>query len=60
MVQILEKREKSIRCFISGLEKSPDGAVLSKCDSFLFWRKVLLVPLGAPLGLFSLTKVEAS
>ena len=31
------------RCFISGLEKSPDGVVFSKCDSFLFWRKVLLV-----------------
>ena len=55
----LRKKEKSKRCFISGLEKSPDGVVCSKCDSFLFWRKVLLVHLGIPLGLFSQTKVEA-
>ena len=59
MVQIWEKREKSQRCFISGLEKSHNGVDFSKCGSFLFWRKVILVQLRAPLWLFSQTKNEA-
>ena len=36
---IWEKRVKSLRCFISGLEKSPDCVDFIKCGSFLFWRK---------------------
>ena len=59
LVQIWEKREKSQRCFISGLEKSHNGVDFSKCGSFVFWRKVILVQLRAPLWLFSQTKVEA-
>ena len=58
-MQIWEKREKSQRCFISGLEKSHNGVDFSKCGSFVFWRKVILVQLRAPLWLFSQTKVEA-
>ena len=30
-------------------EKSHHGADFSKCDSFMFWRKVILVQLRAPL-----------
>ena len=45
----LRKREKSQRCFIFGLEKSHNGVDFSKCGSFLFWRKVILVQLRAPL-----------
>ena len=55
-----EKKEKSHKgaSFLVP-EKSHNGVDFSQCGSFVFWRKVILVQLRAPLWLFSQTKVEA-